>query len=196
MSEYDRIARSQGIVIADEALGLRGVVAQKVVCPAKADRLVPEFRFDVERAVCVTHPDGILHTVLAGGEGGIVGGLANHGDLGRCSLLVEAGGQKAIVFHVAHGMKEPGGHLSGLVFHDVFVNLHLVAAFDLAVVRLEARGSSSLSLPTMEPSGLSLPDSKTTWPRHRAPRSAAMHGATDRQSAACVRSGSARLPRR
>jgi len=85
-------------VVVDEEFCFGGVVGGEVVGPAEADGLVPEFGFDLERALGVVERDGIFGQAAGGGEVGIVGGFSGDGDIFSGGLFVEAGGEQAIVF--------------------------------------------------------------------------------------------------
>src|SRR5258708_765654 len=102
--------------------------------PAKADGLVPQFSFNVERTLGVAGWDGIAHHVSSVAEAGIIGSVAYYSDIGFRSLLLETVRQQAVVLQVSNTCEQAGGHAPALVFDNAFVNLHLIAAVDLAIM--------------------------------------------------------------
>src|SRR5438046_950238 len=68
-------------VVRNEAFCFGRVVGCEVVRPAEADGLVPEFGFDLERALRVAGSNRILDQASSGGEVGIVGGFSDNGDI-------------------------------------------------------------------------------------------------------------------
>src|SRR6202171_2751563 len=81
LSQNNRGVCGPGIVVADEAVRLHGVIRTQVMCPAKTDRLVPEFDFHMKRTLRVAKRYGIADQVPGIGEVRIVRGIATDGNI-------------------------------------------------------------------------------------------------------------------
>src|SRR5271165_3201164 len=84
--------------------------------------------------------DGVLRSARTGGEGGVGGGFATDGDVGRGGLLVKAGGEDAIVLQILSRGDETGGNAALAVAEDGLEDFDLIWLGDARVVRRKARG--------------------------------------------------------
>ena len=84
--------------------------------------------------------DGVLRCARTGGEGGIGGGFATDGNVGRGGLLVKAGREDAIVLEKLGGGDEACGNVALAVAKDGLEDFNLIGLGDAGVVRQKACG--------------------------------------------------------
>src|SRR5215470_10994926 len=98
VSQNDSRAGRHGIIVAYETARLASIVSTQVVCPAEANRLVPEFSFNIIGALSFPGEYGVLHGIFTCLEASILSRIADYGYLLFCRSLVKAGWQQAVVF--------------------------------------------------------------------------------------------------
>ncbi len=81
--------------------------------------------------------DAIPDPIAAAGEITIGQRAAVHRDIRIGCRLVEPARQQPVVLCERDRLQQPGGRLPGAVLHHRLVDLHLIGARDLLVVRLE-----------------------------------------------------------
>ena len=98
--------------------------------PAIADGLIPELGVDMEGTGCAGGDVCNGCVALPPVKLGSLSGIADDGDVRVGGLLVEAGGEQAVVFEIADGGEQAGGDLPSRL-QDGLEDLDLVGLRDL-----------------------------------------------------------------
>src|SRR4051812_20536729 len=113
--KHHRRGGGELIVVADEPLGLRGVVGRQVMGPPIAHNLVSQFDVNGKGASRSAGSNAIADRITAAGEIRISQRAAVHGNVRLRGRFVEPARQQPIVLREIDGLEQPGRRFTSLV---------------------------------------------------------------------------------